>query len=436
MKIHDTRFAHTLLRIIAFLVGLALRLASTTWNTRLYGDVNLFALTARQFVLTGRLDYPIKYDFSVKAPYLALSTPASQHPPLWPFLGGVVAKVFSTTNTFTVLKYLDVLLGMLLLLAIYLIGRKFLHSSQALILLWLVACSPALVDFSANGSLYILSSLILILASLLLQANPLCTRDAWLGGILCGMAVLTHTSLALLPVIFLVALYPETPIHFSSSPKSKSRIGRYATFLGVFLVCLSPWLIWNFNNFGSPLTPTTSYYLFERLGMLKTTIHGETITTQFDLNWSSSVLQTYLQIQLKALLALSRNFFESCGPFTTFMALVGISVAWQKDRRKLLRFLSPLLVYLLAVLTWATYKYRFLIPVLPYTYLLAMTGFAFLWEKRSWNKWLAGFCLVGSLLWMIPSYFNPVRSLYYGNETAYQAPTYDADEEFSPTAKE
>jgi hypothetical protein len=29
------------------LVGLALRLASYSWNTRLYGDVNLFALAAR-----------------------------------------------------------------------------------------------------------------------------------------------------------------------------------------------------------------------------------------------------------------------------------------------------------------------------------------------------------------------------------------------------
>ncbi|MDD2696519.1 MAG: hypothetical protein PHD58_11400, partial [Anaerolineales bacterium] len=81
------------LSIGLILAGICLRLASYQWNRRLYGDINLFALTARQFALYGRWEYPMKYDYSPNVPYLTLNTPASQHPPLWPLLGGMTARL-------------------------------------------------------------------------------------------------------------------------------------------------------------------------------------------------------------------------------------------------------------------------------------------------------------------------------------------------------
>ncbi len=53
----DRRLARVLLIIalIALVTGIILRIASFGWNDRLQGDVNLFALTAREFVFHKRL---------------------------------------------------------------------------------------------------------------------------------------------------------------------------------------------------------------------------------------------------------------------------------------------------------------------------------------------------------------------------------------------
>ena len=50
----------------AIVLGILLRVASIWWNDRLLGDVNLFALTAREYAESGELNYPMKYDFSEK----------------------------------------------------------------------------------------------------------------------------------------------------------------------------------------------------------------------------------------------------------------------------------------------------------------------------------------------------------------------------------
>jgi len=71
-------------------LAIGLRVASLGWNDRLQGDVNLFALTAREVARNGRLVYPMRYEYSDRVPYLSFETPATQHPPLWPFSAGLL----------------------------------------------------------------------------------------------------------------------------------------------------------------------------------------------------------------------------------------------------------------------------------------------------------------------------------------------------------
>lgn len=113
------------LLILAILgLALALRVASFGWNTRLQGDVNLFALTAREMATHHRLYYPMKYEYSDHVEYLTLANPATQHPPLYPFLAGVLGWVFDTDDTFFLLKLLTELTVLPLFVAIVLTGLR------------------------------------------------------------------------------------------------------------------------------------------------------------------------------------------------------------------------------------------------------------------------------------------------------------------------
>ena len=112
-----TRVQRLTLAVVLLGLSFGLRAWAFQWNDQLQGDVNLFALTAREFRDTGELRYPIKYEFSDQVPYCETRSVASQHPPLFPFVGGWLARFVDTDATFPILKVLSELGGMLLLLA-------------------------------------------------------------------------------------------------------------------------------------------------------------------------------------------------------------------------------------------------------------------------------------------------------------------------------
>ena len=80
MKPIMSKAAFTTIALLILLAGIILRLISFGWNDRLQGDINLFALTAREFVLNDRLFYPMKFEYSDNVEYITLASPASQPP--------------------------------------------------------------------------------------------------------------------------------------------------------------------------------------------------------------------------------------------------------------------------------------------------------------------------------------------------------------------
>ena len=91
-----TKMQRLVLAVVLVCLAFGLRASSFQWNDQLQGDVNLFALTAREFRHSGELRYPIKYEFSDQVPYCEARSVASQHPPLFPFAGGLLARVLDT----------------------------------------------------------------------------------------------------------------------------------------------------------------------------------------------------------------------------------------------------------------------------------------------------------------------------------------------------
>lgn len=402
-------------------LGACLRLAAFQWNTRLYGDVNLFALTARQFALYGRWEYPMKYDFSPNLPYLTLSTPASQHPPLWPLLGGVLARFGGTEDTFSVLKGIGVLAGFGMLLATWVLGSRLRPKNELLAGLALLTFSPILVDFSGNGSPYIFLATLLCLASFLLEELPSGKPIYYIqAGLLCAVGYLTHSILLFLPLAF---------IFFLIRPQGTQRnhLLKRGLLFGLFLALpLVPWMLWNLQHFGKPAYSYSIYYIFEQLGMLKTSLVDGGIFRQihFDLP-VSQVVQEYALHFAKASWALLSNYLLAMGPFTLVLLAIGFQALYDKRRWSLGAILLPTFLYALSVALWITYKYRFLTPLLPAGYLLAGAGFNALLEGGRWRRALAWLCLLGGLAWMAPAYLQTGHSLYYGKETAPHNRTYD-----------
>jgi hypothetical protein len=416
------------------LVGLALRLASYSWNTRLYGDVNLFALAAREYALHGELQYPMKYEFSDNVPYLAMTTPASQHPPLWSCLGGEIARLAGSADTFGVLKMLGLVCGTGLLFSVFSLSRRLEMHGEVLAALALACLSPVLVDFSANGSMYILSAWVIVLASLLLlRFDPYRWSHGLLAGLLCGLGYLVHSSLLLLPAAFLLPFIADRRYSWIPSPSKtdKTQLRRRLSGLGAFLLAfaasLSPWLLWNYHNFQRPFYSISSYYLLDRLGLLKTGIYGEVISSRVSQSLSAGVLWGYAILAAKAWWATGRQAFMVLGPFTLFLILLGLVHLYRTRKEgRLYALVVPALLYALAIALWATNKFRFLVPLLAPAYLLAAVGFAILLMRGRWYRWLGWLCLAGSLIWMGAGYLGTPRpTYYYGNETAQDALLYD-----------
>ncbi|MGB9669295.1 MAG: glycosyltransferase family 39 protein, partial [Anaerolineales bacterium] len=259
------------LALFGLAIGIFMRGVSFMRNTRLYGDVNLFALTARQVAQKGQLSYGIKYDFSPLTPYLNLNSPASQHPPLFAILAGILTRIFNSYDTFFFLKVWSLIFGLILLLLIYInTQRNPTLGNWCAFVLW--ACSPWLIDYSANGSPYIFLGLLLWIGQWLWSKSD--QPSFWIvigAGILCGLGWLTHGILLLMPVAFIVRFL------FFSKEQNVRGPRWVGLFLGIFVLVISPWLVWNYRTFGSLFYSLSSYYLLEQLKIASVQITEQSV---------------------------------------------------------------------------------------------------------------------------------------------------------------
>jgi hypothetical protein len=413
--------------------GILFRIWSFQQNTRLYGDVNLFALTARQLALHGRLTYPMKYDYTSQALYLTLESPASQHPPLWPLFGAILARLWGTPDTYLMLKLLTFLTGFCLW--ILFLPKPESISFIKLLPFGLIAISPWLVDFSTNGSPYIFISLILLLAEWFWRSKLFTCKSALLGfGAFCALAILTHYNLILLPLSFVIGILTQEGI------STRKKVLHLGVFLTALLFFISPWLVWNWNTFGQWFHSPSSVYILEQLGMAHIELaQGEVVWTVEALP-IVSIFQRYSLLLAKSAWAGGRQFIAMLTPLGFICLLAALALRWRKKQSRLsmigimggLKILtSPMILYLLTIVLWATAKTRFLIPLLPVSYLLIEEGVEHSLKtikSHSWVLW-AGIALLS--LWTMLPYRQQPFNLYYGAETASHARQYDQMKELA-----
>ncbi len=373
----------------------------------------------------------MKYEFSDQVAYLTLHTPASQHPPLWPVLAGVLAKITANDDTFSILKLLSEITGLLLIGVTALVIKRASDeggffdipiANTTIVAVSLVCFSAVLIDFSANGSPYILMALWLVLSSGLLQCfNPQKSSHIIAAGILCALGFLMHSALALLPVGFLyVILKNKTPDHLQAAQPTyrNSRLWQIFLFLLVISLGLTPWFVWNVHHFGRVLYSYSSYYLLDQLGLVRTGIYNDIITSRLVTTLPIfQIFQSYFWLVTKSIYAFCREFIFVVGPFGLILFLVGFYQGVKVNKGKTFDLLLPSALYWGAIILWATYKFRFLIPLIPAFSIFTALGFVRLYSQGKIWRWVAGLCLGGTLAWFLLPIFQGSRTLYYGQES-------------------
>ena len=382
-------------------IGLFARLAAFAWNDRLFGDVNLYALVARQWRETGRLDYPGKFDFFDPTPYLTLSSPASQHPPAWSWLAGLLASLPVGLDDFAALKILSLLCGLMVIVLGMQLARTLSpgqpHAPTAVGLV--LALHPMLVDFSANGSPYIA-----VAAGALAVALAVCANDRpdWQRALLAGagaaLAWQVHgAGMLLVPAGLLgLTLNPRlvaaprssrrpgerNALPYSAPQPPRFGSGKRLRLLTVYLLTttllLAPLLLWNHAHFGTLLHSTSTYYLQGKLGLVALVEDAHGIHYQVGaLGWQHVV--PFLSLALIS----SGQFILHLGLESGVLGLglaafAGVTL-WRNralSRLALIGALAVVLAIAVPCLGWPEFKYRFLVPLLPFVLILATLGSA------------------------------------------------------------
>lgn len=344
--------------------GIVLRIASISWNDRLIGDVNLFALTAKEYSESGELYYPMKYDFSRLTKWGELKTPQSQHPPLWSFLAGLFAQVFGTTNTYFTLQVMSLFSQILLLLVMFRLCQFFGDDCTLHVLPW-ISLSPLLIDFAGNGSQYTFGSVLVLTACLILTKN---VRNSSIGffvaGSLSGLAYCTHGAFILAIISVLLAPF------FKSSDLKKCLMMALISSLG-FLLSLIPLFIFRLEMFGSIFYNLNFKYFGEVFGKLKIISSNDGVYWFLDDDRSATDILIYLKNCIKVWSDFLISSLWEWGPVALIFSLFIKTFA----NRKIIVPLLFAAMYLIPILLWPGFKSRFLVPLIPFLLLLTYFGY-------------------------------------------------------------
>ncbi|MDM8528628.1 hypothetical protein QUF58_10510 [Anaerolineales bacterium HSG24] len=390
--------------IIIFLLamGITHRLTSFVWNTRIQGDVNLFALTAREVTNNSRLFYPMKYEYSDQVDYLTLSHPAVQHPPLFPFVAGLLGKLFNSDDTFFFLKLVCLSAGTFLLVAIAVLGvRNGWHLETALALL-MISLSPIIADYSANGSSYIISALLITAATYLsAQFRYDQLSNYVLVAILCGLGLQLHGALVSLPAAFtLIWLINIRRLRWA---------GVFITaILGLLL--LTPWMAWTYSHFGRLFYTYSTLALRMSWGLAVEGVFDDIVTVRTVAEVDGLFIQKYIPAVFETYLRFWLVHFLEVGPFCWLLAIAGGWYLFQSDKKVAMLAILPAFIYSILPAATTILRIRYIIPILPLTYLFAAWGFTQLLPRY---RRLAVIGFVGTLMWFVPQFLETPLTRYY-----------------------
>ena len=347
--------------IIALLIGILLRVASIQWNSVLiHGDVNIDVSAATSFHETGKL----------MATNEESSVPLAQHGPVWAILGSAYP------DAYVGLRIASLLSGLLVLALLFLLGRKLLRGDGAWILVGWAALSWLLVDYSGNGSLYSFQTALYLLWTLIVLQPGLRWRAVLLGLVSGVTYLLNFQAIILVPASVIVLLIPVGEPLGSPSAKLKlrlpERVRNAITTLIVVIAVASPWLLRNALLFGDPFYhhAINSIYVIQKAGFAH--LMDEHLRIPLG-NWLQ-IAWGSVTVWLPNNLYYAARKLMILAPIAFLFAAYGlIDVLFSKERfRKLWPILLLCALHLLLSAAWPVMKFRYLVPLLPFVFLLSL----------------------------------------------------------------
>jgi 4-amino-4-deoxy-L-arabinose transferase-like glycosyltransferase len=197
----------------------------------------------------GRIGASLASGHGYSNPFGPPTGPTAWEPPLYPYLIAGVFRVFgiySQASAFVLLT-INSVFSALTCVPIFLIARRIFSEKVAVGATWAWALLPNVI-FWCTRWVWETSLSALLLAAIFWLALTMEDREGWLPwfefGFLWGIAALNSTSLlSFLPAAGLWAWYRRTK-------RGKQSLAGALLASAVFLACIAPWLVRNYQTFG------------------------------------------------------------------------------------------------------------------------------------------------------------------------------------------
>lgn len=387
-------------------LGVFFRYEAIRWNTRIQGDVIQFVTAARSLASYGNLkmsDDVSPYFYDARK----LGGRFYEHYPLWPVLGAVLVKVFSS-DVFFSLKVLSFFAGICALVMTYVLASSIRGGMFGLFCLALVSFSYILIDYSGNGTFYILQAAWYMLFAYGLARASRWQHHVWLGVVL-GLSVLTNfQSVGLLGAYLLFLFYV-----YGKEPKMIFAFFLIAVFCA-FIVWL-PWGVRNYFVFGNPFFNISTNYVWYKAGV--SLIVTENIARYvIDARAVASLIRSGLFWFPHNLYYLNRTLFVLVPIIYVFFCLYAVQFVFSFKDVSRYRHIAPVflivLFHVFISAAWPIVKFRYFVPLVP---LVIVGGADYLYGcvNGKYRPWVTAFSLCLMVALSILTFFSTPTHTYY-----------------------
>jgi 4-amino-4-deoxy-L-arabinose transferase-like glycosyltransferase len=245
--------------LIAFILRFAYILIAHTYRFKTVDDNFSFGFEM------GRIGRALATGQGFSNPFTGVTGPTAWEPPLYPFLIAAIFKLFGVYSSASAIILLTInsFFSALTCVPIFLIAKRCFDERIARWTSWLWALLPS-VMFWCTRWIWETSLAALLLAVIFLVSLVMEEKDGtvpWFEfGFLWGVAALTNTSLlAFLPASALWICYHRFR-------RRKPFLGGAVTAAAVFAICITPWLIRNYQTFDKFIFIRSNFGAELRLG--------------------------------------------------------------------------------------------------------------------------------------------------------------------------
>lgn len=231
---------------LLLVAGLSLRLVSFYFNQYPHHDVFNLAMLTENLGNHGHLwieSWIWTEGLATNSQHLHVFT---QYAPGWNFFS--LPFYFITGSGFTAIKILSLLSGMVFLVLVYFVFKQLFDEKVALLLLVFCTFSTILIDYSANGSPYILCAVFVLIYILFLSKIKEMSRHwSLIFGLFLSLSPLVYNVLALMLGSFIFLIIIEKDV--------RKFIMENKTFIAGIFIGISLYLQYHQVIYDTPLPP-------------------------------------------------------------------------------------------------------------------------------------------------------------------------------------